>query len=323
MILEVVVTLGEIYDLFVREGARTDIRNSRTIQQKLSGAKKEYRQSPASLKKFFDKENFNNPYSDTRILCGDRDVPVKRILVGIDIEVGELLLADRLSEQGEKIDLVMAHHPEGVALAGLDDVMGLQVDILKQLGIEASIAQDLLNQRAKEVARRLHGANHTRTVDAANLLGIPLICCHTPADNHVAQYLQRLMDRKKPKMLAQVIDLLLKEPEYQDAATNKVGPQILIGKPKDKAGKIFVDMTGGTEGSKDIFARLSQLGIKTQLGMHLSEAHFDKIKSEHMNVVIAGHMASDNLGMNLLLDKLEKKGNIDIVSCSGFRRFRR
>ena len=140
---------------------------------------------------------------------------------------------------------------------------------------------------------------------------------------HVAQYLQRLMDRKKPKMLAQVIDLLLKEPEYQDAATNKAGPQILIGKPKDKAGKIFVDMTGGTEGSKDIFARLSQLGIKTQLGMHLSEAHFDKIKSEHMNVVIAGHMASDNLGMNLLLDKLEKKGNIDIVSCSGFRRFRR
>ena len=180
-----------------------------------------------------------------------------------------------------------------------------------------------MTKRIEEVSRRLHGANHTRTVDAAKLLDIPLMCCHTPADNHVAQYLQRLVDTKKPKTLQDIVDLLLKEPEFQDAAFNKAGPQILIGKAKDKAGKVLVDMTGGTEGSKEIFARLSQIGIKTQLSMHLSEAHYERIKSEHMHVVISGHMASDNLGMNLLLDKLERKGRLEIIECSGFRRVKR
>ena len=149
------------------------------------------------------------------------------------------------------------------------------------------------------------------------------MCCHTPADNHVAQYLQKLIDTKKPKTLKQLTHLLLKEPEYRYAAAQKAGPEIIIGKPDGKVGRVFVDMTGGTEGSKDIFPRLSQLGIQTLLGMHYSQAHFQKIKTEHISVVNAGHIASDNLGMNLILDRLAKKGKFDIVACSGFRRVKR
>jgi predicted ATPase len=39
--------------------------------------------------------------------------------------------------------------------------------------------------------------------------------------------------------------------------------------------------------------------------MHLSEDHYKHAKGEHINVVIAGHIASDNLGLNLLLDEIE------------------
>ena len=42
----------------------------------------------------------------------------------------------------------------------------------------------------------------------------------------------------------------------------------------------------------------------------------------HMNIVIAGHMASDSLGMNLWLDELEKRG-IEIVPCGGLIRVSR
>ena len=70
----------------------------------------------------------------------------------------------------------------------------------------------------------------------------------------------------------------------------------------------------GTEGSKDVFARLSQVGVQTLLGMHYSSEHFNKIKSEHINVVNAGHIASDNLGMNLILDQLVKKEKIDSIT---------
>ena len=315
--------LKEIYELFVREGIKTDLRTKGQVKKYLREKNKVYRRLSRDLRKFFDKENLRNPYADTRILFGAPEREIKRVMVGIDIEVGEILLADQLSRQGEEIDLIIAHHPEGIALAGLDDVMHLQTDVLINLGIEEKVAQGLMTKRIKEVGRRLHSANHTRIVDTARLLNRALMCCHTPSDNHVAGYLQALMDKKKPKTLKHIIDLLMKEPEYRDAVVNKAGPVILMGKAKDQAGRIFVDMTGGTEGSKEIFARLSQVGIKTILGMHLSEAHFERIKSEYLNVIIAGHIASDNLGMNLLLDKLERRGKFEIIECSGFKRIRR
>jgi hypothetical protein len=42
-----------------------------------------------------------------------------------------------------------------------------------------------------------------------------------------------------------------------------------------------------------------------------------------LNVVVAGHIASDTLGLNLLLDEVEKGGALDIVGASGFERIRR
>ena len=315
--------LGEIYSFFVAQGIATDMRTRGEIRKKLSETKREFRKLNKLEKSLFDEDNFTNPYSDIRILNGDRKTQVKRILVGIDIEVGEMLLADRLSEKGKTIDLILAHHPEGKALAGLYDVMGLQAHLLQNIGLKPDIAKALMGQRIEEVARRLHAGNHNRAVDAAKLLGLPLMCCHTPSDNHVVRYLQNMMDARKPKTLQDVVHLLLREPEYRDAVVNKAGPKILLGKPQDKAGKIIVDMTGGTEGSKEIFARISQAGVDTVLCMHLSEEHFNKVKPEHIHVIVAGHIASDNLGMNLLLDKLQKKDSFEIVGCSGFKRVKR
>ena len=47
-------------------------------------------------------------------------------------------------------------------------------------------------------------------------------------------------------------------------------------------------------------------------------------EKQNLNIILAGHISSDNLGFNLLFDKLEKKlGAVDFVESSGFRRFRR
>ena len=72
-----------------------------------------------------------------------------------------------------------------------------------------------------------------------------------------------------------------------------------------------------------MFARLSQSGVKTVIGMHCKESSYKVAKGEFLNYVIAGHIASDTLGMNLLLDAVEKKGKLRIIGCSGFKRFRR
>lgn len=258
-------------------------------------------------------------YADSAILYGNKNKEIRKILVGIDIDVGEILLADKI-RQREGLDLVISHHPRGFAWAGFYEVMKMQIDMLVNLGITKKIACELTEKRIKETERKVLPANHSRAVDVARLLDIPFICLHTPADNCVYDFMQRLMNRKKPKTLKDIIEGLRKIPEYRIAEKNKSGPRIILGRPKDKAGRILVEMTGGTEGSKEIFGRLSQVGINTLLCMHLSEEHFKRIEREYLNVVVSGHIASDTLGLNLLLDRLEKEEKFQITECSGFRR---
>lgn len=260
-----------------------------------------------------------NIYPDSAILYGDKDRQIKKILVGIDIDVGEILLADRIRER-EGLDLVISHHPQGFAWAGFYEVMKMQIDMLINLGIRKDIASKLIDKRIKEVERKVAPLNHHRATDCARLLDIPFMCIHTPSDNHVYDFIQRLMDRKKPGTLSDVIEELKRIPEYEIATRYKSGPKIILGKPADIAGEILVEMTGGTEGSKEVFGRLSQTGIDTFVCMHLSEEHFKRVESEFLNVIIAGHTASDTLGLNLLLDRLESKDKFELIECSGFRR---
>ena len=316
--------LIDIYKLAIKKGIGKDPRNRREINEELGNARKEFRKSKGADRRAFDKERLTNPYADTRILYGDLNTNIRTVMVGIDMESPEILAAVRLNERmSEPIDLVIAHHPEGAAWARFYDVMRLQVAMLKKLGIPSEVGERLLKERMEEVQRAVAPANHTRSVDIARLLDMPYMCIHTPADNHVARYLQRLFDRKKPKSLLQVVNILKTIPEYADGLKKNAGPRILIGEPNKDAGKVFVDMTGGTEGSKKVFGRLAQAGVGTIVAMHLSEEHFKHAKDEQLNVVIAGHIASDTLGLNLLLDEIEKTENLFVISCSGFIRIKR
>jgi methanogenic corrinoid protein MtbC1 len=56
--------------------------------------------------------------------------------------------------------------------------------------------------------------------------------------------------------------------------------------------------------------------------MHQSEAHRKSAEKAHINVVVAGHISSDSIGMNIILDELEKKG-IEIVAFGGLTRYSR
>ncbi len=313
----------DLYKKAITLGMENDPRGKDFVIEELAMRKKEYERLSPKEKVAFDIESLENPYSDTRILYGNKEHKVKNILVGIDIDVGEVLLAETLKNKKIPIDLILSHHPSGRAYAGLYSVMYMQADILHKFGVPINIAEGLMDNRIKEIERRLAPVNHTRAADAAKLLNIPFICLHTPSDNMVASYLQRLFDEKKPYTLEDIVDILLEIPEYTEGQKNGAGPKILIGSKNRKSGKIFVDMTGGTEGSKEIFNNICLSGVNTIVAMHLSEEHRTEAEKNHLNVIIAGHIASDNLGLNLLLDGITNGEKISIHECSGFRRFLR
>jgi hypothetical protein len=313
--------IQDIYGKAVNRGMELDPRGHDEVRADLEKAKKEFDELKEKDKRWFDVERLKNPYSDTRILNGDPEREVKRVLVGIDMEVGEVLLADRISERSGPIDLVISHHPEGRALASLYEVMDMQAGILLKYGVPINVAEDIVRERTREVERRLLPINHTRAVDCAKILDIPFMCIHTPSDNAVATYLQKLFDEKTPRFVSDIVEILHDIPEYAGAGDESVGPKLLVGSENRRAGKVFVDMTGGTEGSKKAFERLSQEGVGTIVGMHMGEDHRKESEKHHINVVIAGHVSSDTLGLNLLLDDI--LDGVEVLACSGFRRISR
>lgn len=320
----------EFYEKAIEVGRANDPRDDDGIAKFLAKEKRQYERN-GGKDETFDIERLTNPYPDTRILNGPDDAEVKTIMVGIDLETPELLLADRLREKGTPIDLSVAHHPEGHALANLFRAMDLQADVMAGLGIPINVAEGILDPRIHEVKRSVLVRNHMRAVDAARLLGFPYMCLHTVADNCVNTYLQKTFNKEEPDTVGDVIDLLENIPEYRLMKKRSTGLVVLARSAKSvedvyriRAGQVFVDMTGGTGGSKKMFEKLAiNTKVGTFVGMHISDRNLDVAKENHINVVIAGHTASDSLGMNLLLDGILKGAGIEVIPCSGYDRVER
>jgi hypothetical protein len=221
------------------------------------------------------------------------------------------------------VDLIINHHPVGKALAALDEVMHLQADLMAAYGVPINIAEGVMRDRISQVSRALSPGNHMRVVDATKFANLPYMNVHTPCDNLVFQHLQKLMDKKKPETVGEIIEILKTIPEYKQATLNNVGPVIFAGSPENRAGKIVATgITGGTDGAKEVYQEFNKAGIGTILDMHMKDESREEAIKNHLNVVIAGHISSDSLGMNLFLDKLADKG-IKIIPLGGLIRIKR
>jgi len=310
--------IEEIFELALQLGINADFRGKEGVQKFLDRKKKRYEGLPDKVKEDFDIEALYNPYLDSRIHNIAKDKEIKKVLAGIDIDTSELLL----SKEVGGVDLVIAHHPVGRALSTLSDIMDMQVDIFNYYGVPVNVAEGVMSSRISEVSRSTNPSNHNKTVDAAKILGINFMNIHGPADNLVSNYLKRLIEKESFDTVDDVVEFLKKIPEYKEAGKISVGPKIFVGKGDNRCGNIAIIMAGGTGGSSKIYEKMAHAGVGTVIDMHMSEDHKKEAEIHNLNVVIAGHISSDSLGMNLFLDELEKRG-IEVVCSSGLTRFKR
>lgn len=308
----------EIFDLAIKMGKESDLRGSVSVEKFLQKKKERYESLSEDKKEEFDIDALTNPYLDSRIHNIAEDKEIKKVLAGIDIDTAELLLAKNL-----EADLVIGHHPVGKGLSHLGDVMEMQADIYNQYGVPINIAEALNCTKISEVARSVASSNHQKSVDSSKLININFMNIHTPADNLVAKFLKDLVESKEIETVEDLVNLLKEIPEYREAIKNGSGPKVITGKGDNRCGKIAItEITGGTEGSSKLMEALSAAGVGTVVAMHASEDHRKKAEASHINIVIAGHISSDSLGMNLFLDELEKKG-IEVIPFSGLIRIKR
>jgi len=308
----------QILELATELGIKSDLRGSDKVYQNLNRLQKQFDKLPEDKKAKFDQEKLTDPYRDSGAHF-DSGREVNTVKAGIDIDTAELMLA---KQEGD-VDLVIAHHPVGKSLANLSDVMDIQAEILSQYGVPINIAQGVLKLRIDEVARGINPINHYKTVDTAQGLNMSFINVHTPTDNLVASFLRKEIEHANFTYVSEIMEVLNKIPEYQEAQKRGFGPRLFAGSEENYCGKIAItEVTGGTSGSPKMYEKMAAAGIGTVIGMHMSEEHKKEAEKNHINVIIAGHISSDSLGMNLFLDELERQG-IKVKSCSGLIRVNR
>jgi len=245
------------------------------------------------------------------IVEGER---ISKVAFGIDIEVAELLLARELG-----VDAVITHHPRGgLPMVEFHNVMENQIERMVQAGVPINKAQKVLRERVEQVSRAHHVANYDRLVSAAKLLGMPLLTIHTPADILAEKFVQKHLDKNLKKFarptLGDVIKILEKLPEYKKTLAK---PVARVGKEDEFAGRVFVTMAGGTGGGEKVARAYFEAGVGTLVVMHMADDTIKAVKKQGIgNVVVAGHMASDSVGINQVIGALESRG-LEVLRMSG------
>jgi hypothetical protein len=317
--------LKNLFKRTIEIGIEADPRGKARIERELKKHADKAKKLEGDEKDLFDHERTWNPFPDTRILNGTGEEDVTRLLVGVDIETPEILMADRLREKGERIDAIMVHHPEGRALADLDKQMPMQVDMLAHYGVPVNISEATLRPRMDRIFRSIHSDNLFRTERAAELMGFPLFSCHTVTDNLAWRFIEKEICEHEYDDLQAIVNALLKIEEYKYHAKKGNPPIIVQGGSSNRPGKVVAsEYTGGTDGPEDFIKAQADAGVGTIIAMHAPERVLDEARKQHVNIIQSGHMASDVLGINLLLDRLTKdEKKLETVDVSGFVRIKR
>lgn len=242
---------------------------------------------------------------------------IRRVLIGVDMDTPELLAAKQLG-----YDLVISHHPKtGEPDINFHNVMLRQIDKMVEFGIPINKAQKALRDKVSKLERASHPGNFDRTASFAKLIGMPYMNIHMPCDIVTENYVQKLLNERladKPKAVLQdIIDILNELPEYQKSIAK---PVIRAGSKDDYAGRIAVLMAGGTNGGEAVFKSYFEAGVGTIVCMHVPDDVRKAVLDQNIgNIIVAGHMASDSVGINILIDELQKKG-LEVTAMSGIMR---
>ena len=247
---------------------------------------------------------------DCGIIVEGKDI--KKVLMGVDMDTAELLLARELG-----FDCVVSHHPRNTNTEMLD-LLHTHINKLEALGVPRNKSQKLLEERKTELDYNQHVSNSRRSESAAKLMDMPFMCIHTPADIIGEAIVQEFLDKKfknKPETkVDEVVKALEEIGEYKESIRK---PVIRVGAKDSYAGRIYVLMSGLTGPGKKILKEYFEAGVGTLILMHIPEKDAKEIKEQGIgNVIVAGHMSSDSLGLNKIAQKWSEHG-VETTMMSG------
>lgn len=248
--------------------------------------------------------------ADTAIYCPGKGI--RRILVGIDLEGAELVLA---RERG--FDLVLAHHPAGgTAVLRMDEVFARHVGLMVRAGVPENVAQAAVEEKLYEDRITGQMRNYDRLPSLARMLGIAFMNIHTPLDEIGRARMAQAASELSPE--ATVADLVAhfrgRFGEFRNALTEI---QCLVGGLRNRLGRVAVAHGAGTNGGYPVAKAYFAHGVDTVVYIHCQPVAARRLAQEYggkaKNLVVTGHIASDSVGINPFLAALRAQG-LEVVA---------
>lgn len=242
---------------------------------------------------------------------------IQKVLAGIDMGTAEIMLAKQLG-----YDCVFRHHNLVPRLGHLGDLVA--EDHFKKMvanGVPINVAQKIMEHRKREVEIMFHGNNFSSASQCAQLLGMPFVGLHTPADllgeRTVEEKIKTVYEAKENPTVGDLMDAIMEIREFKEAPDGQ-RPAIWVGSRDSYAGKAVVEFSGGLAAEEDELKALIDAGVGTFITMHMDGGTVKAMQADNRcNVIVCGHMASDSIGVNIILDEWERVGAIETTRIGG------
>ena len=317
------MTLSEFYRSAVEVGMAADCRGNEALEQNMRDLRERVAVMSDSEKAMFDRERLTNPFGDTRIAFGRPDTELSRVLIGIDIDASELLLAAELSRRDQPVDAVIAHHASSIAggMGSKYDTAIPQVGIAVEAGVPAPRAWKLV----QEVIGTEDSSWNLRSLQVAEALDLPLMTVHSPADACLDELARTDIEREQPATVGALVDLVEAWPECRWLkAKARHGVTVDCGDRRAPLGRVYRCLYGGWNPTPALFEELCKAGVGTFLVVASSAPFRDIAPKYGASIVVIPHYPADNAGINIMLDRIMPDGDsFEIIPVSNYVRCRR
>jgi hypothetical protein len=255
---------------------------------------------------------FTEVPADSQIHVPGTDL--RRLLVGIDIGGGELLLA---REQG--FDGVIAHHPAGGrATVHFHRVLRRHAELMEEAGVPPEEAREAVEALSipQETAR--HAANYDRIPAFARFLRLPFLNIHQPWDEMGRQRMVGALKAcDEDATVEDGVAALHALPEFGVAETDIV---LRLGDAAHPLGRWAVAHGAGTNGGFPVAKAYFSHGVDTLVYIHILPADLQRLREdpalEGKTLMVTGHIASDSLGITPYIQRLREEG-LEVVALGG------
>lgn len=252
----------------------------------------------------------------------DSGAPLTRVMTSINATTGDLLLAKQLGCDG-----YLLHHPlAGAARRNFHLVFDRMVELMTEHGLTRDDARSVV----EDLARRSRFADHLSDWDhlaaAAANVGITLLNVHLPADELGRRVMvEAVRTLGADARVRDVVAALRTIPELAHDANEFI---IVPGGDDQPAGRVAVMHAGGTNGGASVATALFERGVGTVVYIHLSGDDAKRLEDRAREgkpgrIVVTGHLASDAIGMNILLEHFQRTRAVSFVRHGGLKPFER